>query len=140
MIKRNNSPLARTKREREREREIRTFTDATPPLAATDDDDDDIFLVVVVVVVVVLKRESLPNDEILKRESLSGPYYCRVSVEKEAKKRDREKKGVTRRGSRKDFRFFFILSSFWEDLVVVVVFLRHSSASSLFFCKPFHEM
>ena len=66
MIKRNNSPLARTKRERE----IRTFTDATPPLAATDDDDDDIFLVVVVVVVVVvLKRESLPNDEILKRES-----------------------------------------------------------------------
>ena len=69
MIKRNNSPLARTKRAREREREIRTFTDATPPLAATDDDDDIFLVVVVVVVVVVLKRESLPNDEILKRES-----------------------------------------------------------------------
>ena len=54
------------KKKRERDREIRTFTDATPPLAATDDD------ILLVLLLLLFLNESLTNDALVV-------VFCRVS-------------------------------------------------------------
>ena len=59
MIK-QNSFLSSEKKKRERDREIRTFTDATPPLAATDDD-----ILLVLLLLLLFLNESLTNDALL---------------------------------------------------------------------------
>ena len=66
MIK-QNSFLSSEKKKRERDREIRTFTDATPPLAATDDD-----ILLVLLLLLLFLNESLTNDALVV-------VFCRVS-------------------------------------------------------------
>ena len=88
MIK-QNSFLSSEKKKRERDREIRTFTDATPPLAATDDD--------ILLVLLLFLNESLTNDAlvvVLCRVSSSSSFFgCGKNIGQKRREIGEKKKG-----------------------------------------------
>jgi len=88
MIK-QNSFLSSEKKKRERDREIRTFTDATPPLAATDDD------ILLVLLLLLFLNESLTNDALVVvfcRVSSSSSFFWVMEKYRPKKERDRREK------------------------------------------------
>jgi hypothetical protein len=91
MIK-QNSFLSSEKKKRERDREIRTFTDATPPLAATDDD-----ILLVLLLLLLFLNESLTNDAlvvVLCRVSSSSSFFgCGKNIGQKRREIGEKKKG-----------------------------------------------
>ena len=93
MIK-QNSFLSSEKKKRERDREIRTFTDATPPLAATDDD-----ILLVLLLLLLFLNESLTNDALVvvlcrvSSSSSSSFFGCGKNIGQKRREIGEKKKG-----------------------------------------------
>ena len=92
MITKFVSLKVRKKKARERDREIRTFTDATPPLAATDDD-----ILLVLLLLLLFLNESLTNDAlvvVLCRVSSSSSFFgCGKNIGQKRREIGEKKKG-----------------------------------------------